>query len=317
MKLLIIVLLLLCQYSFAGSILATGTVESKNTQHVLMPLVPSFNGKLSEMVEEGTLVEVGDLLIRIDGAEVNSKIESLEEQLETFDATYKRTGIELIIQLNNAQIEFDRADVTLKISKMKAEVPLNYIGELAFKQNQLALKNAEKIYQKSSNNLKEVKIKQRETSKEKELGFKQKQKKLQFQKDLLKSYTVLATRQGYAVNANHPWNGSKIQLGDQLQSGWKVLTVSQNTDLQISSWINAIDIPHIKAAQKVNIQFDAFMESSYSGEILSISAGGGDRKSWGDGLYYHVIIKLNEQAKDNLLIGMSAMIEISTGENND
>ena len=313
MKIIIALFVFLNFQAFADTVLATGTVESKKTQRVLMPLVPSFNGKLSEMVDEGTSVEVGDLLIRIDGTDVNSKIESLEEQLTTFEATSKKTEIDLLIQLNTAQISFDRADTNLKIAKMKAEVPLNYIGELAFKQNQLSQKTAEKVFQKTVNDLNEVKKKQKEARSEKKLGIAQKQKKLSFQKDLLSNYTVYAERTGYVVNATHPWNGSKIQLGDQLQSGWPVLTVSENSDLQISAWINAIDIPHIKLGQQVKIQFDAFMDSSYTGKITSISAGGGDRKSWGNGLYYQVIIEFNGQKKDKLLVGMSAVVEIETG----
>ncbi len=313
MKIIIALFVLLNFQAVADTTLVTGTVESKQTQRVLMPLVPSFNGKLSEMADEGTSVEEGDLLIRIDGTEVNLKIESLEEELTTFEATSKKAEIDLLIQLNTAQIAFERAGTNFKIAKMKAEVPLNYIGELAFKQNQLSQKTTEKVFQKSINDLSEVKKKQAEAKSEKQLGVAQRQKKLNFQKDLLSSYTVYAKRKGYVVNATHPWNGSKIQLGDQLQSGWPVLTVSENSDLQISAWVNAIDIPHIEPGQKVKIQFDAFMDSSYVGEITSISAGGGDRKSWGNGLYYQVTIQFKSQNKDKLLVGMSAMVEIETG----
>lgn len=317
MKTIICFLFLFTQSLLADTIIATGTIESQQTQRVLMPLVPSFNGKLSEMVDEGILVDVGDLLIRIDGTDVNAKIEALEDELTTFEATSKKKEIDLLIQLNNAQIAFDRAKVQLKIAKMKAEVPLNYIGELAFKQNQLALKTAEKIYQKTDNDLKEVKRKQTEARSEKVLGVAQKQKKLSFQKDLLSSYSIYAERKGYVVNATHPWNGSKIQLGDQLQSGWEVLTVSQNTDLQINAWINAIDVPHIVVGQKVRIQFDAFMDVTATGKIESISAGGGDRKIWGDGLYYQVVIQFDSPPQADLLIGMSALIEIESGEENE
>jgi multidrug resistance efflux pump len=309
--------LLISPKIYAETIIATGTIESKQTQYVLMPLVQSFNGKISEMVEEGTFVETGQRLIRIDGTDINSRIESLVDELDSFEASSQKTQISLKIDLNNAQIAFEQAKTNLKIAQMKADVPLNYIGELAFKQNQLTLKNSEKIHQKTSNDLNEVKTKQEESIIEKNLGLEQKNKKLNVQQNLLKGYTINAKQPGYVVYASHPWNGSKIQLGDQLQSGWEVLTVSQNTDLQIIAWVNAIDIPHIHLNQTVNIQFDAFMNSRYKGYIASLSEGGGDRKIWGNGLYYKALIKLKEQPKNKLLVGMSAMIEINLEGNSN
>jgi multidrug efflux pump subunit AcrA (membrane-fusion protein) len=61
--------------SYAQSIYITGSIESKTTQHVLMPLVPSFNGKISEMAEEGSAVKKGDFLLRVDGSNIDSQIE--------------------------------------------------------------------------------------------------------------------------------------------------------------------------------------------------------------------------------------------------
>ena len=58
----------------AETIYITGTNESKNSQKVLMPLVPSFQGKISEMAEEGIKVEKGDFLLRIDGSSLDSQI---------------------------------------------------------------------------------------------------------------------------------------------------------------------------------------------------------------------------------------------------
>jgi multidrug resistance efflux pump len=310
MKVTLTILFLACCFTSAAKmVLATGTIESENTQHVLMPLVQSFNGKVNEMITESTAVKKGDFLAKIDGSAVDSKIESLKEQLESFNETAKKSEIDAQINLSNSQIAYEKALIKQKIARMNAELPLEFIGELKFKQNQLAYKNSQKSFQKAQNDLTEAKQKQQEKLHSNKLEYAQKQKKLTLQEEMLKNLTLYAEQEGYVVYSTHPWTGKKIQAGDQLQTGMELMTVSQNNKLKIVAWLNAIDIPNIKLEQEVSISFDAYLDKSYQGRISTISQGGEEKKSWGDGLYYRIEVELIEKPQLNLLIGMSALIE--------
>lgn len=306
-----ILLVLVSTSICAESIFVTGEIESKNTQQVLMPAVPSFNGKISEMAPEGMFVEKGDFLLSIDGSSIDSQIESQAEELEVFKATAQKSVIDLKIELNQSTLNYEQAQTQYKIAQMKAEVPNEYIGDLAYKENQLALKNAEKSFKKAKNDLQEVRIKIKKNEQEVAMGIKQKEGKLNHLQSTLDLFTVNAEQQGYVIYSTKSWTGEKIQVGDQMNSGQKILSVSQNKDLQVVAWINAIDIPNLQENQTVTIQFDAFMDKTYRGKIVQIASGGEDRKIWGDGLYYKVHIDFTQQPPKNLLLGMSTLIEIT------
>ncbi len=313
-KRIMAVLLVAGNFAQAVTIYATGSVESKNTQHVLMPLVQSFQGKINDIVTEGSFVKKGDFVLKIDASGVDSQIDNLLEQLELFQANAEKTKIETAIAYNNAKKAYDVAKITLEIDKMKAQTPLNFIGELQYKQNQLRLKNSEKTYEKAKNDWQEILKKQQEQQQEYQLGLKQKQDKLKHQQELVDLYTIYAEQTGYVIYGSHPWNGNKLQLGDQVQTGREVLRISQNTNLQIIAWINAIDIPKIKIDDAVKIQFDAFLGKQYAGVIREIAAGGQDRKIWGDALYYKTTIKLVQQPQEKIISGMSAVVAIEVKE---
>jgi len=307
-----IILLMLTSFQCLGETLyITGELESKNTQHVLMPLVPSFNGKISEMEQEGKRVKKGDLLVRIDGSNLSTQLETQIDDLETYLATAKRSEIEFQIQLNTAQINYDTAKINLEISQMQAKTPIEFIGELKFKQNQLELKNREKSYKKSINDLKEQKTVIENSKKKVILGIAQKQKKLDYLKSTLGNFTIYAEKDGYIIYSTHPWTGEKIQEGDQVQTGFNIMNVSQNNDLQIVASVNAIDIPKLAMNQSASIKFDAFLDQSYLGEIIKISSGGTDKQIWGDALYYQATIQIIGNTPDNLLLGMSAQVKIN------
>ncbi len=289
----------------------TGMVESSQTQVANMPQVRGWQGKISEMTDEGTFVEIGDFLLRIDGSELDSTIESKTEQLDVFKASAKRDMIQIQIDLNNAHLAYEKAQVARKVAELKANVPANFIGELEYKERQLTLKKSIKSLAEANNELLAIQQKQREKSTEVELGTEQKEKDLAYWKDQLESMNIKATQSGYVIYASHPWTGSKYQVGDQANSGMEILKVSKKQNMKVKAWVNAIDIPSIAQGDKVSVTFDALPNAQVDGQIAAISSGGRDKKDWGSGLYYEVEISLNNADSVPLLPGMSALVTLT------
>lgn len=291
--------------------LYTGTVESSQTQVINMPQVRGWQAKISEMVEEGSFVESGDFLVRIDGSEVDSTIESKIEQLDVFKASAKRDMIQIQIDLNNANLAFERAKVDRKVAQLKADVPVNFIGELEFKERQLTLKKSIKDLNDAENELVAIVENKKEKELEVKLGLEQKEQELAYWKEQLNALSIEATQSGYVIYAAHPRTGSKYQVGDQANSGMEILRVSKKQNMKVKAWVNAIDIPKITEGKSVKVSFDALPNALINGEITSISSGGRDKKDWGDGLYYEVEVSLNGAEEIDLLPGMSALVNLS------
>ncbi len=313
MKKLILSGLLLAPISQAD-ILVTGGGESKQTQQVIMPLVRSFQGKVSELAEEGSFVELGDFVARMDGSELDSTIASKNDQLDVFQASSDRDEIGLKIELNNANLAYEKAIVDKKVAELKANVPVNFIGELEFKERQLTLKKSIKTLDDNRNKLAAIKQKIIEKKEEIVLGLKQKEDELAYWKKRLEGLTINAKQSGFVIYSSHPWTGSKYQAGDQVQTGMEILKVSQKEGMKVKAWVNAIDVEQIKMSQKVSVQFDALPNVTTPGRISILSSGGHDKKDWGSGLYYEIEIELPESEGLPLLPGMSAQVVIKQEE---
>ena len=288
----------------------TGVVESSQTQVVNMPQVRGWQAKISEMIDEGTFVNEGDFLLRIDGSELDNTIESKIEQLDVYRASSKRDMIQIQIDLNNAKLAYEKAKVARQVAQLKADIPVDFIGELEFKERQLTLKKSIKTLDESANELKAIKQKQIEKEIEVELGLQQKQKDLTHWQNQLNTLTIYASQSGYVINANHPQTGSKYQVGDQANSGMEILKVSKKQNMIVKAWINAIDMPKISKGTAVSVAFDAIPNTLVMGKIIEVSSGGRDKQDWGTGLYYEVDISLNDANEVPLLPGMSALITL-------
>ncbi len=305
------VLILILLASTGHAEMFTGMVESSQTQVVNMPQVRGWQAKISEMIDEGSFVNEGDFLVRIDGSELDNTIESKTEQLDVYKASSKRDMIQVQIDYNNALLAYEKAKVSKKVAQLKADVPIDFIGELEYKERQLTLKKSIKTLNESENSLDAIKQQQQEKKIEVELGLLQKQKDLAYWQNQLNTMTINATQSGYVIYATHPRTGSKYQTGDQANSGMEILKVSKKQNMKVKAWVNAIDIPKINKGKTVSVAFDALPNVTVEGQINEVSSGGRDKNDWGDGLYYEIDISLNNTDSIPLLPGMSALITLT------
>lgn len=293
------------------ALMLTGEVESSQTQEITMPMVRSWRAEIADMAEEGGFVEPGDFVVRIDGTDLDNTIEAQKEALDVFKAASKRDTIQLQIDLNNARLAYEKAKVDHQIAELKASVPLEFIGELEYKERQLTLKQTDKARHENAKKFRALEIKLKEKNKEVALGLTQKQKELDYWKKRLADLTITANQAGYVIHATHPWNGTKYQIGDQVQTGRVIAKVSKTTGMRVKAFVNAIDLPQVKHGMAVNVQFDALPNTSMRGVVSHISAGGHDKKNWGEGLYYEVTITLRGEQDARLLPGMSALVQVN------
>ncbi len=291
-------------------LLVTGQVESRQAQDVMMPVTTNFQGKISELADEGSWVEPGDMVVRFDGTDVDSRITSAEEDLLLFMASTKRDLIRLEIDLRQAELNEEKARVEQAIAEMLGAVPLDLIGELEYRERQLRLARAENAQKESGEQLTDARQKLTEKQTELELGTERKTQRLNKWRTMLESYTINADQAGYVIHSMHPWNGSKLQEGDQTNSGMQVASVAQNEEMEIVAWVNAVDIPHLVDDQPVTISFDAIDELELNGRISDIELAGDVKPEWGNGLYYRIVVAMPQGNAPELLSGMSVLLEI-------
>ena len=127
---------------------------------------------------------------------------------------------------------------------------------------------------------------------------------------MLETFTVEATQSGFVIHGIHPWNRSKFQEGDSVQTSFKVAQVADTSDLAIRVWVNSVDRPHIEAGAPVRITLDALPGRSLSGRLDSISDSGSKRDEWGRAVYFEGSVSFDANSVPKLLPGMSALVEV-------
>jgi multidrug resistance efflux pump len=292
-----------------NDMLLTGEVFSRQAQGIYVPLTNNWQARISMMLPEGTRVKPGDVVVEFDGSEVARQLEQQVETQRTEQAKTERDIAKLEKELIEAEFQLKQASISLELAALKASVPEGLIGGLEYSENILdkekAIKAVEDAQEELKDKQKSVADRERQASLDKEKGYNQHE----LWQQMLDSFEVIASQPGFIIYGKHPWNRTKFQEGDTVQTSFKVAQIADTSELAIRVWINSIDRPRIKSGTTVNIMLDALPGLALEGRLDVISDSGSKRAEWGKAMYYEGVVLFESDKLPQLLPGMSVLVE--------
>jgi HlyD family secretion protein len=121
-----------------------------------------------------------------------------------------------------------------------------------------------------------------------------------------------------AATLTAPFDGTVLQVnadpGDRITSASQILTIANLGELQVLASIDETTIRQVSAGQQASISFDAFPGQTFGGAVLSVPLQGSLQ---GGIMVYEVPISLEGADDLSLLVGMTANVDIATGQAED
>lgn len=293
----------------AQDLLFTGEVFSQQAQEIFVPLTDNWQARISKLKPEGSKLEIGDVAVEFDGADVARQLEQEVESQRTEQAKTERDLAKLDEELLRADFALKQAGVTLELTTLKAEIPAGLIGALEYSENQLSREKAIKALLDATEQLKDKRQSLKDRERQAELDERKATSQVELWNEMLTSFVIKATQPGYIIFGRHPWTRTKFEEGDTVQTSFRVAQIADTSDLAVKIWINSIDRPRVQADSAVNIMLDALPDTQLSGRLQSISDSGQKRGEWGGGLYYEAVVVFDQKLDVDLLPGMSALVE--------
>jgi HlyD family secretion protein len=115
-----------------------------------------------------------------------------------------------------------------------------------------------------------------------------------------------------------PFDGTVLDVyvneGDPIGSSTSIVTVANLGSFEVVAAVDETTIRQVSQGQKATITFDAYPDQTFHGEVLSVPLQG---TLQGDVTVYDVPLSLQGAEGLNLLVGMTANVEIQVGEVSD
>ena len=283
---------------FVVQVTTTGELRAKNS--IEIQGLPSsamqlgfYRVAISDLVAEGTVVEEGDYVGRLDKGDLQSKIQEVSLSLEQARSQYTQAKLDSALELsekrnNIVNLKYSMEERLAEMEQSRYEAPATQrMVKLEYEKAQRAHVQAVENYEKQiALSVAKVIEKQSELNKV--------QNELNDLKRLEDQFTITAPANGMIIYKRE-WGGQKRQVGSMVEP-WDpaVATLPDLSTMESVTYVNEIDIQKLGKGQKVRIGLDAMPDKLLSGEVTGV-ANIGEQRPNSDSKVFEVVIQVNEQ----------------------
>lgn len=266
---------------FAVTITVSGEIRAAKSVTLSSPGVwYGSDLQIIWLIPEGTSVKEGDIVARLDTANVVKFLNDQQSQLNInlsdlakSEADHIATMDQLQADLKNAQFQFELSKLSLERVRFEAEVQRKE-KELQLKRDSITVEQA-KLKLATQEKINKSEIDKINVQVQKARSDVDKAKR-----DLRK-FTLRAPMGGMVVYEMNWRTGKKVAISDQIWPGMSVISLPDFSRMQVAGSVNEVDVSKVKAGQKVKIKLDAFPDREFHGSISSVGTIGqqNDRSS--------------------------------------
>lgn len=300
--------------TFIEEVTEEGTVKAINSININAPIISYRYGslKITYMVSDGKEVNTGDTVIIIDPSEIKKAIITSQQQLQIANAELEKLKATQQSEIEDLESDLEISNISYEISKIKSEQAI-YESEVTKKENNLNLEKAIIDLARAKEQIENKKKIQQEDVFQKTLSMKQLTNTLEDANRSETNLFVISPSPGIAIVKDNWMSNQKWQVGDQPYSGTVLIELPDLNKMMAEVKINEVDITKITPGLKVEIKPDAFSDTTFSGEVISVANLAQNKDSKSKIKIFPVQILIDGKSK-NLLPGLTVSCKIKISE---
>ncbi|HSR67482.1 MAG TPA: efflux RND transporter periplasmic adaptor subunit [Acidobacteriota bacterium] len=248
---------------------AHGELTGLETTPMLAPRIRGSSLKLAWIVEEGSIVDEGDLLVRFDNTDAQIALEqnrntvsSFSRQIEQSDSDAKTQEEILKLDRHEADLELDyaqrqiRRDETIfSLQEIQESVVSAALAE--FKKENIESKGT--IRRRVSQADKQILQIQRDNA----------ESEVEIAQEVLNSLELRAPSQGVAIHSRRGF--SRLEVGSQVWGGMPLLELAALYKFQAELQVLETEVSGIEPGAQVELRIAAFPDRVFQGEVRQLA----------------------------------------------
>ncbi|MEO0731673.1 MAG: efflux RND transporter periplasmic adaptor subunit [Bacteroidota bacterium] len=280
---------------FLMNVIATGELKAKRSEKIKGPAAMRSNQiyqtSITNMVPEGTILEVGDYVATLDKTEVDTKIKEVLTEMDKINTQLESTRIDTAIEMRGMRDELINLRFGMREKKLEVEQS-KYEAPMVIQRANIELERAERDLRQLESKYTLSQEKAQTQINEIMADLKKQQLRLTRLQELAGEFTITAPKPGMLIYARS-WRG-KVQAGSQIQAWDPVVAELPDLSEMISkTYVNEVDISRVRKGQEVNLQVDAFPDNEYTGVVVQVANIGEELRNY-DSKVFEVVIQLHE-----------------------
>lgn len=282
------------QGEFVVDIMTSGALEAKNSVPIKGPgglrNYRIWNVTIQDIIDEGTVVEKGQYVARLDPSELTGKIKDAQLELEQQQSQYTQTRLDTALAMRQSRDELINLEYAVREKQLTLDQS-QFEPPATIQKAEIELEKAKRSFQQAKENYQIKKQQNAAKMRQATAELSKVQNELEGLTALSREFIVTAPEDGMLIYKRN-WDGKPVKEGSQI-SGWDpiVATLPDLSKMISKTYVNEVDIRKVKPGQNVEIGFDAFPDKNLKGKVTKV-ANVGEQRPNSDAKVFEVEIEV-------------------------
>ncbi len=261
---------------FDRYVVSMGELEAHRSQDIIIPKVLQnrtvhiWRMEINDIIREGTRVEKGDYVAKLDPEEVEEEIRDTEEDMDRDESRLNQAQMDSSLTLSEARDEIRKSEDDVLDKEIKVEQS-TYESQAVQRQAEIELDMARRSLEQKKRNYQQQKRKHELRVKRYEERLREELEYMEILQELKGDLTITAPSPGVIVYAEDR-HGNKKKAGSHVSRWEPRIAILPDLSTMLSvTFVKEIDVTKIKEAMPVEIKVDAFPGETFDGEVISIA----------------------------------------------
>lgn len=295
---------------FHERFLLTGELQALHSAAIGVPRTPSWELPIRWMETDGARVTVGQKIVEFDNASFAASIE--EKRLAASQAQHELTRQKASGSAteSDARFQVEQRKNSLQKARIEAAVPPELVSAREHQEKQVALRRAQMDYDKAVDGLDAAQKASREEEGVLRIQLDKAKREIQTAEAAISALTLTAPRAGILVIGDHPWEGRKLQIGDNVWVGLTVMSIPDLSEMSVIAILSDVDDGRVTPGMRASCTLDTWPDQTFPGTVKEVTpvAQEVSRRSQRRG--FRATIALDSSDPDTMRPGMSVKVEI-------
>lgn len=286
---------------FKIEVTTTGELRAKNSVDVKGPInlrkAQLGQVKIVDLVPEGTQIDSGDVVGRLDVTELANKIQDISINIQKYETELEQVKLDCTLTMAQSREEIVNLKYAMEERKLEWEQS-TFEPPSTQRQAKIEHEKATRAYNQAVESYvtkekqSEAKMRIAESDLLKEMN------KFQSFQELLGQFTVKAKQPGMVIYFRE-WGGEKRVVGSTINA-WEpvIATLPDLSEMESITYVNEVDRQKVDTGQRVTVTFDAIPNKKAEGKIIHVAQVPQELKN-SDAKVFEVKVKL--MGTDNTL----------------
>jgi HlyD family secretion protein len=237
----------------------SGELRAANSMGLTVPRTETWQLTIRWLAEDGAIAQPGDKIVEFDNSEFTAQLE--EKRLGLLEAEMTLRSAQALGAIESAakQTALRQHRIALDKATVRAGVPADLLTGRDAQERQLEKKRAEAAVEKAEHALAAQREELALDLRIRQIELDKARRAIEAAEKTIAELVLVAPRGGLIVLEEHPWRGTRIQVGDTVPPGVTVVSLPDMTEaLQVRAELSDVDDGRVSVGMPATCVLDAY-----------------------------------------------------------